>query len=77
LEESISHLYALEGLAPGYYNSVDPEFAKESRQKMLLEAVAEAKSKCEEWFDKEAVSNLLDAELTSATSDVEMEEQGE
>jgi len=74
LEGSVHHLYALEGLAPGYYNSVDPEFAKESRQLMLKEAVAEAKSKCEDWFDKEAVSNLLDSDLTSTTSDVEMEE---
>lgn len=74
---SVHHLHALEGLAPGYYNSVDPEFPKESRQVMFVEAVTEAKSKCEEWFDKEAVSNLLDAELTSAASDVEMEEQGE
>ena len=73
LKEPVHHLYALEGLAPGYYNSVDPEFAKESRPVMLREAIAEAKSRCEDWFDKEAVSNLLDSELTSAaTSDVEM-----
>lgn len=77
LEEPVDHLYALEGLVPGYYNSVDPEFPKESRAAMFVEAIAEAKSRCEEWFDKEAVSNLLDAELTSATSDVEMEEQKE
>lgn len=77
LEEQVYHIYALEGLAPGYYNSVDPEFPRESRAAMFAEAIAEAKSKCEEWFDKEAVSNLLDAELTSATSDVEMEEQKE
>ena len=76
-QESIHHLYALEGLAPGYYNSVDPEFPKESRQVMFVEAIAEAKSKCEEWFDKEAVSNLLDAELTGTGSDVDMEEQVE
>ena len=76
LEGSVHHLYAMEGLAPGYYNSVDPEFAKESRQVMLNEAVAEAKSKCEDWFDKEAVSNLLDSDLTSLTSDVEMDERG-
>jgi hypothetical protein len=74
LKESVHHLYALEGLAPGYYNSVDPEFPKESRPAMFVEAVAEAKAKCEEWFDKEAVSNLLDPELTSSTSDVEMGE---
>ncbi|KAF9650140.1 hypothetical protein BDM02DRAFT_3185686 [Thelephora ganbajun] len=73
LKESVHHLYALEGLAPGYYNSVDPEFPKENRQVMLREAVAEARNKCEEWFDKEAVSNLLDPELTN-TSDVEMDE---
>ena len=77
LEEEVHHLYALEGLAPGYYNSVDPESSKESRTAMFVEAVAEARSKCEEWFDKEAVSNLLDVELTSTTSDVEMEERGE
>ena len=76
LEEEVHHIYALEGLAPGYYNSVDPEFSKETRAGMIVEAIAEARSKCEEWFDKEAVSNLLDAELTSATSDVEMEERG-
>jgi hypothetical protein len=77
LKETVLHLYALEGLSPGYYNSVDPEFSKESRQVMFMEAVAETKSKCEEWFDKEAVSNLLGAELGSSTSDVEMEERGE
>jgi len=74
LKESVHHLYALEGLAPGYYNSVDPELSKESRRVMLTEAIEEAKGRCEEWFDKEAVSNLLDSELTSSTSDVEMEE---
>ena len=77
LEESVHHLYALEGLAPGYYNSVDPEFSRESRPAMLNEAIAEAKSKCEEWFDKEAVSNLLDSDLTSSTSDVEMDHHEE
>jgi len=77
LKESVHHLYALEGLAPGYYNSVDPETPKESRQVMLRDAVTEAKTRCEEWFDKEAVSNLLDAELTSSTSDVEMGEREE
>lgn len=77
LKESVHHLYALEGLAPGYYNSVDPETPKESRQAMFEDAFAEAKTKCEEWFDKEAVSNLLDAELTSSTSDVEMGEREE
>ena len=77
LKESVHHLYALEGLAPGYYNSVDPETSKESRSVMLMEAIAEAKTKCEEWFDKEAVSNLLDPELTSSTSDVEMGEDDE
>ena len=76
LKESVKHLYALEGLSAGYYNSVDPEFPKESRRVMFEEAIAEAKTKCEEWFDKEAVSNLLDPELTSSTSDVEMEERG-
>jgi len=74
LKESVDHLYALEGLAPGYFNSVDPEFSRESRPVMILEAVAEAKTKCEEWFDKEAVSSLLEPELTSSTSDVEMAE---
>jgi hypothetical protein len=39
---------------------------------MLDDAIAEAKIRCEEWFDKEAVSNLLDSDLTSSTSDVEM-----
>lgn len=77
LGEPVHHLYALEGLAPGYYNSVEPEFSKGDRPTMFMEAIAEAKSRCEEWFDKEAVSNLLDPEVTSATSDVEMEEQGE
>ena len=77
LEAQVEHIYALEGLAPGYYNSVEPESPRENRAMMFFEAIAEAKSKCEEWFDKEAVSNLLDAELTSATSDVEMGEQGE
>ena len=77
LGEEVQHLHAMEGLAPGFYNSVDPEFPKGTRRLMLQEATEEARSKCEEWFDKEAVSNLLDAELTSATSDVEMEEQGE
>lgn len=77
LNEPVHHLYALEGLAPGYYNSVDPEFAKESRPVMLKEAITEAKSKCEDWFDKEAVSNLLDSELTSSASDVEMKEHEE
>ena len=77
LKESVHHLYALEGLAPGYYNSVDPEFPKESRPVMLDEAVAEAKNKCEDWFDKEAVSNLLDSGLASSTSDVEMDEHEE
>lgn len=76
-EEPVDHLYALEGLAPGFYNSVDPESPKESRPAMFVEAITEARSRCEEWFDKEAVSNLLDAELTSTTSDVEMEEQVE
>ena len=41
---------------------------------MLMDAVTEAKTKYEEWFDKEAVSNLLDPELTSSTSDVEIGE---
>jgi len=77
LKESVYHLYALEGLAPGYYNSVDPEFPKESRSAMFMEAIVEAKTKCEEWFDKEAVSNLLDPELTSSTSDIEMGEHEE
>jgi len=77
LKESVHHLYALEGLAPGYYNSVDPEFTKENRPAMVTEAIAEAKNKCEEWFDKEAVSNLLDSELASTTSDVEMGEHEE
>ena len=77
LKESVHHLWALEGLAPGYYNSVDPEFPKESRPVMFMEAIAEAEAKCEEWFEKEAVSNLLDPELTSSTSDVEMGEHGE
>ena len=77
LKEPVHHLYALEGLAPGYYNSVDPEFSKGDRPTMLKEAIAEAKSKCEDWFDKEAVSNLLDSELTSSTSDVEMNEHEE
>ena len=77
LDAPVHHLYALEGLAPGYYNSVDPEFAKESRQVMLNEAVVEARSKCEDWFDKEAVSNLLDSDMTSSApaSDVEMDER--
>jgi len=74
LKDSVHHLYALEGLAPGYYNSVDPEFPRGSRHVMLEEAIEKAKSRCEEWFDKEAVSNLLDSELTSSTSDVEMDE---
>jgi len=77
LKESVHHLWALEGLAPGYYNSVDPETPRESRQVMFTEAIAEAKTKCEEWFDKEAVSNLLDPDLTSSTSDVEMGEHEE
>ena len=77
LKESVYHLYALEGLAPGYYNSVDPEFPKQSRSAMFVEAIMEAKTKCEEWFDKEAVSNLLDPELTSSTSDIEMGEHEE
>jgi len=72
LKESVHHLYALEGLAPGYFNSVDPASSMESRQAMFLEAVTEAKARCEEWFDKEAVSSLLDPELTGSTSDVEM-----
>ena len=74
LEGSVHHLYAMEGLAPGYYNSVDPQFARENRQVMLNEAVAEAKSKCEDWFDKEAVSNLLSPDVASSPSDVEMDE---
>lgn len=77
LKESVHHLYALEGLAPGYYNSVDPEFSKESRPVMLAEAIVEAKNRCEEWFDKEAVSNLLDSESTGSMSDVEMIERVE
>ena len=72
LKESVHHLHALEGLAPGYYNSVEPDSSRESRRAMLVEAALEAKTKCEEWFDKEAVSSLLDPELTSSTSDVEM-----
>lgn len=77
LKEPVQHLYALEGLVPGYYNSVDPATPKENRLAMFEDAVAEAKTRCEEWFDKEAVSNLLDAELTSSTSDVEMGEREE
>ena len=76
LEESV-HLYALEGLAAGYYNSVDPEFPGGSREAMILDAIVESEAKCEEWFVKEGISNSLDAGLTNSTSDVEMEVQGE
>ena len=76
LKESV-HLYALEGLAAGYYNSVDPEFSGGSREAMILDAIVESEAKCEEWFVKEGISDSLDAGLTSSTSDVEMEVQGE
>lgn len=36
--EASSHLWALEGLSPGFHNSVDPVFWKPSRKDMLLVA---------------------------------------
>ena len=76
LEESV-HLYALEGLAAGYYNSVDAEFPKDSRWAMIVDAIVESETKCKEWCVKEGIPNLLDVGLTSSTSDVDMEVQGE
>lgn len=72
LGESVNHLYALEGLVPGYHNSASPEFSKEDRGAMLVEAAAKAKGDCDEWFESWAVLDLLNAESSSTTSDVEM-----
>lgn len=73
LGESVHYLHALEGLVPGYYNSVDPVFCQKSRQAMLAEAIAQAQSECEDWFDRLEISKLLDVGLVGAVSDVEMD----
>lgn len=48
------HLWAMEGLSPGYYNSVDPSIYKKDRQQMVRDADAEARVTLEQFWQEKA-----------------------
>jgi len=47
------HIWALEGLSPGFHNSVDPSVWKKSRKDMMMAADQDAKSTIENYFQQQ------------------------
>lgn len=52
------HIWALEGIAPGFYNSVDPTYFKKDRLVMIHDADSEARRGMEEHWRKLATERL-------------------
>ena len=52
------HIWALEGIAPGFYNSVDPTYYKKDRLVMIHDADSEARRGMEEHWKKLAAERL-------------------
>jgi hypothetical protein len=63
---SSNHIWALEGLCPGYHNSVDPSIWRKSRQAMVKAADQDARGIIENYYRQK------DRETSTGDEDVEM-----
>jgi len=58
-----NHLWALEGLSPGYFNAVDPSFLKASRQAMMRDADKDARTEVERVVEDAKRTKLEDNQM--------------
>lgn len=57
-KSATDHIWALEGISPGFYNSVDPTYYKKDRLAMIHDADSDARFGMEEHWKKLAIERL-------------------